>query len=91
MRDVEVMEVRAMLKEILAVSNASSEDVGAVMTIGTPGMGLQHLHGPKELGAVLKAVEHASPADEGIMRINESTWNQLESVYSRRVVQPLFA
>ncbi|HSW99785.1 MAG TPA: hypothetical protein VLH38_01990 [Patescibacteria group bacterium] len=91
MRDVEVMQVRAMLKEILAVSDASPEDVGAVMTIGTPGMGLQHLSGPKELGAIFEAVEHASPADEGTMSITEAAWLQLESVYSSRVVQPLFA
>jgi|GEM_PF-2943147 len=91
MKDVEVMEVRAMLKEILAVSDASPEDVGAVMTIGTPGMGLQRLSGPEELGAVLEAVEHASPAARGVMRINETVWQQLESVYSRRVVQPFFA
>ncbi|HEX7963210.1 MAG TPA: hypothetical protein VF466_01325 [Candidatus Saccharimonadales bacterium] len=91
MRNVEVMEVRAMLKEILATTGGTPEDVSAVMTIGTPAMGLQRLSGPKELAPVLKAVEHASPASEGTIRIEEGTWRQLESAYSRSVVEPLFA
>ena len=91
MKNVEVMEVRAMLKEILATTGGTPEDVSAVMTIGTPAMGLQHLSGPAELDPVLKAVEHASPASEGMISIAEDTWRQLESAYSRRVVQPLFS
>lgn len=91
MRSVEVMQVRAMLKEILATTGADTEDVSAVMTIGTPAMGLQRLHGPLELGSVLSAVEKAAPAAEGVMRLNDNAWRQLESTYSRRVVQPLFA
>jgi hypothetical protein len=91
MKNVEVMEVRAMLKEILATTGGSPEDVSAVMTIGTPAMGLQRLTGPEELNPVLRAVEHASPASEGTIRIKEDTWQQLESAYSRRVVQPLFS
>jgi hypothetical protein len=91
MKSVKVMEVRAMLKEIMATTDASPEDVSAVMTIGTPAMGLQRLSGPAELGAVFQAVEHASPASEGTMRLNDNAWRQLESTYSRRVVAPLFA
>jgi hypothetical protein len=91
MKNVEVMQVRAMLKEILATTGGTPEEVSAVMTIGTPAMGLQRLAGPEELSPVLRAVEHASPASSGTIRINEATWRQLESTYSRRVVQPLFA
>jgi hypothetical protein len=91
MKSVKVMEVRAMLKEIMATTNASAEDVSAVLTIGTPAMGLQHLSGPIELSAVLAAVEHASPAAEGTLRLDDTAWQQLESSYSRRVMQPLFA
>ncbi|HSX35023.1 MAG TPA: hypothetical protein VLF62_05240 [Candidatus Saccharimonadales bacterium] len=91
MKSVEVMEIRAMLKEILATTDATPEDVSAVLTIGTPAMGLERLSGPAELSTVLKAVEHASPASSGKMRITEDTWRRLESEYSRRVVQPLFA
>jgi hypothetical protein len=91
MKSVEVMEVRAMLKEILATTKAKPEDVDAVMTIGTPAMGLHRLTGPAELGTVLQAVEHASPASGGVMNIADAAWRQLQSTYSQRVVQQLFA
>jgi len=80
-----------MLKEILVTTGANTEDVSAVMTIGTPAMGLQHLNGPEEIGSILSAVEKASPADAGIISLDDTAWRQLESAYSRRVVQPLFA
>ena len=91
MKSVQVMEVRAMLKEIMASTEASLEDISAVLTIGTPAMGLQHLSGPVELSAVLAAVEHASPAAEGTLRLDDTAWHQLESSYSRQVVARLFA
>ena len=91
MKSVQVMEVRAMLKEILAATDATPEDVNAVMTIGTPAMGLQRLNGPTELSTILAAVEHASPATEGTLRLDDAAWRQLQITYSRRVVEPLFA
>ncbi|HSW98954.1 MAG TPA: hypothetical protein VLF71_03895 [Candidatus Saccharimonadales bacterium] len=91
MKRVQVNEVRAMLKEIMASTNASPDDVSAVLTIGTPAMGLLHLSGPSELSAILAAVEHASPAEDGTLRLDDTAWHQLENSYSRRVVTPLFA
>ena len=91
MKNVDVMQVRAMLREILATDGGTSEDVSAVMTIGTPAMGSLHLTGPSELRSVLEAVEQASPASEGAMRIEEQDWQRLELVYAERVLGPLFA
>jgi len=91
MKSVKVMEVRAMLKEIMSTTDASPDAVSAVMTIGTPAMGLEHLSGPSELSAVLAAVEHASPAEAGTIRLDETAYSQLQTAYARRVVQPLFA
>ena len=91
MRNVDVMQVRAMLKEILMADGGNSTDINAVMTIGTSAMGSQSLSGPMELTAVLEAVEQAAPAGEGAMRFNENIWEELESIYTSRVVSPLFA
>jgi hypothetical protein len=91
MRNVDVMQVRAMLKEILMTDGGNRGDISAIMTIGTPAMGSLHLSGPLELREILLAVEQASPASEGAMRLNDDSWNKLESIYSLRVVEPLFA
>jgi hypothetical protein len=91
MRNVDVMQVRAMLKEILMIDGGSADDITAVMTIGTPAMGTRLLNGPSELTAILEAVEAAAPDKEGAMRFNDANWEELQTIYAKRVVTPLFA
>lgn len=91
MKDVELAQVRAMLREIVATSGNNGNDVEAVMSLGgsvTPEQRATSV----ELNDMLQVVKEAMPSlHGGMLRLNEKEWRHIEDVYYQRVMQPLFA
>ena len=92
MKKIELSEVKAMLREILAAKSASRESLSAVLWLGECRMEGKELHDLDELTKPFWAVVRASQniMEDGIISIDESAWRELEGAYYNRVAKPLF-
>jgi hypothetical protein len=91
MKKVALAQIRAMSKEIVAISGNNSKDVGVVLAIGQA-QAYQAIKSVRELNSMLRAVEKALPSmKSGMVGLEETEWQAFETLYYNRVVQPLFA
>ncbi len=88
MKRVELAEVRAMLREVVATYGNDSKDVAAVMALNRKPTKTS----VPEVNDVIDNVERAWPSRQrGTIALDETEWIELEDLYYRRVMQPVFA
>lgn len=92
MKSIELVQVKAMLREIVATSGNNGGDVKAVMALGEPADNVQpEIMNLGEFNDVLRTVQKAIPSMRaGIVMLNEAEWKRLEQLYHYRVIKPLF-
>ena len=91
MKKVELAQIRAMSREIVATSGNNGTDVGIVMALGSAEKS-NPTTSINELNRMLAAVEQALPGmKRGLVGVTDDEWQEFETLYYNRVVQPLFA
>lgn len=92
MKNVELAEVRAMLREITAVSGNDERDVAAIMSLGIPEKTQADPLGQRDLDQAMQAVRKALPdMRAGVLKLNNADWQKIEELYYHKVMQPIFS